>query len=521
MFENFFAFTETSIHWIDVSLIIAYMAGITIFGYFFSKRIKTSSDYFLAGRSLPWWIIGMSIIGTNIGSNDYVGAAGGAYRIGIAQANFEWIGAIPAMVLSAFIFIPFYWRAGVFSIPEYLGKRYSDAVRVISAIILTLFSIIIVGVFLWATSLMLKTYLGWPIPFSILVTATVVGFYTISGGLGAVAITDSIQLVIMFTGAIAVAILGISEAGGLEHFINTIQAEHPSHLKAFLPSDHEFFPWPGVILGLGMVLSPAYWCTNQAILQRTLGARSEWDGRASMMLAAIAKTFVPFLIVLPGLLALTMIPGGLDNQDQALPWVIKNILPVGLSGLMFVAFIAALQSSIDSTMISASVMITRDIIGVVTGRGVDELRDLKLGKIFTFMVLIIGIFCAPLTAKFEGIYVFVQFALSLFQGPMLALILMGILSKKMTPKAGLWSLVIGVASALLMGLPSLLGNLGFTGAAQAAGGWDINMLYIAFWSFIISIVSLVTISRFTEPKTEKELENLTYSKTVPGVHTND
>lgn len=490
------SFTDTGVHWIDVALIVLYLGGITIFGYYFSKRVKSSTDYFLAGKSLPWWIIGMSIIGTNIGSNDYVGAAGSAYSIGIAQANFEWIGAIPAMIISAFIFIPFYWRAGVFSIPEYLGRRYNDAVRVISAVILSIFSTVIVGVFLWATAIMLQTYLGWPIWFSILVTSVVVGFYTISGGLGAVAITDSIQLVIMFGGALAVAVIGINRVGGMDQFLTTLQTDFPGHMNVFLPSDHHAFPWPGVILGLGFVLSPAYWCANQAVLQRTMAARTEWDGRASMILAAIAKTFVPFLIVLPGFLALVMVKGGLENQDQALPWVIKNILPPGISGLMFVAFIAALQSSIDSTMNSTSVMITRDIVGIISKKGADEQRDLKLGKIFTFAVLVVGMIFAPLTARFEGIYVFIQQVLSLFQGPIFALIILGILYRKGTAAAGLASLVSGLFFA------ALLNSMG------------LNMLYIAFWSFVFSVIVILIVSRFTEQKRDSDLVNLTYADTV-------
>ncbi len=506
-----FSFAQSDVHPIDISLIIAYLLGLTIFGFFFGKRIKSASDYFLAGKSLSWWLIGLSIIGTNIGSNDYVGGAGGAYKIGIAQANFEWIGAIPAMILSALVFIPFYWRAGVFSIPEYLGKRYNDAVRIISAVILSLFSIVITGVFLWSTALMLKTYLGWPISFSIIVTSAVSGFYTITGGLEAVAITDAIQVGIMFVGASIVTFVGFQRAGGFTQFVQTVRAKHPLHLKAFLPSNHPSFPWPGVLLGLGMVLSPAYWCANQAILQRSLGAKTEWDGRASMIFAALAKMFVPFMIVIPGFFALILCKDPLANADQALPWVVKNLLPVGVSGLMFVAFIAALQSSITSTINSTSVMITRDIVGLIYPRTMGGDLELRLGKFFTFAVLVVGMLCAPITAKFEGIYVFVQFMLSLFQGPMFALTLLGIMRKEITPTAGLWTIILGVSFALMMGLPTLLDNLGFNDLAQTFGGWKINMLYIAFWTFVLSVFSLFAISKFTVPKSDEELKNLTYT----------
>lgn len=491
--KELFAFASVRIEWIDLVLIFIYFAGISFYGYLYHKRIKTSHDYFLAGRNLPWWIIGMSIIGTNIGSNDYVGGAGGAYRIGIAQANFEWIGAIPAMILAAFIFIPFYWRAGVFSIPEYLGKRYNDMVRCITAVVLSVFSILIVGVFLWATALMLQTYLGWPVWFSIFITAGVTGFYTVSGGLAAVAYTDAVQLVIMFVGAIVVAVLGIYEIGGISVFIREVQTRFPDHVNAFLPSTHEEFPWPGVLMGLALVLSPAYWCTNQAILQRCLGARNEWDGRASMMAAALAKTFVPLLIVLPGFLALLMARERLPHSDQALPWVVKNLLPPGVSGLMFVAFIAALQSSISSTLNSTSVMITRDIIGVISRGWMNDGRELRLGKAITTAALVAGMFLAPVTAHFRGIYVFVQQMLSFFQGPVFALILVGILSKRVTPAAGLWTLLSGLCFA------AVLGALG------------LNMLYIAFWSFIYSLAMLYLVSLFTTPKRAEDLLNLTYS----------
>ncbi len=494
--DNLLSFTHTDVSWIDLGLLFAYLAGISVYGYLFKSRVHTSRDYFLAGKSLPWWIIGMSIIGTNIGSNDYVGGAGGAYRIGMAQANFEWIGAIPAMIIAAFIFIPFYWRAGVFSIPEYLGKRYSEPVRVIAALILSLFSVLIVGVFLWATALMLQTYLGWPILLSIFITAGVVGLYTVSGGLAAVAYTDAVQLVIMFAGAVVVAVVGVNAAGGAVNFATQLQERFPDHLHTFLPSTHDEFPWPGVLLGLGLVLSPAYWCTNQAIMQRCLGARTEWDGKASMMFAAMAKTFVPLLIVLPGFFALLMAPEHLGLSDQALPWVVKNLLPPGVSGLLFVAFIAALQSSVSSTLNSASVMVTRDILGVIRSKRLDDAAELKMGRMITIAALAAGILCAPLTAQFRGIYVYVQQLLSFFQGPVFALLLMGILFKRITPRAGLWSLLLGLGFAALLGLAGL------------------NMLYMAFWSFVMSVALLFGISAFTRPKSASELENLTYTSVV-------
>ena len=452
--------------------------------------MKDSKDYFLAGRSLTWWVIGLSIIGTNIGTNSYIGASGNAYSIGIAQANFEWIGAIPAMIICSLIFIPLYWKAGVYSIPEYLGLRYNQPVRLVAALIACIVAVFAIGVGMWALALTLETYIGWPIWLGILVSGTVVGFYSISGGLAAVAITDSLQVCIMFLCGLIIVYLGLEGLGGWDNFASQLTEGHPTHLQTYLPADHESYPWPGVILGLGLVLSPAYWIGSQAILQRSLGAKSQWDASASMMFAAFAKTLVPLLIVFPGILALVM-KADIDYPDMALPWIIKNVLPAGISGLMFVAIIAALQSTIDSGINSTSLMITRDIRHVLLNDDSTE-NDLKIGRYLTLLILVIAMSIAPFIGELGGIFTFMQTVLSLFQGPMLALLLLGALSKRATPQAGLWTLITGVPIA---GIFLLLG---------------MNMLYVAFVTFCYSMIVLWLVSGVTKGLAEDQLDRLTY-----------
>jgi len=479
------------LHPIDLAVVVAYVALITFVGIRFAQRVKTAKDFFLAGRSLTWWVIGLSIIGTNVDTNGYIGASGNAYSIGIAQANFEWIGAIPAMIIAALIFIPLYWRAGVYSIPEYLGLRYNQAVRVVAASIVVTVSVFAMGVAMWALAITLQTFIGWPIWLGILVSGTVVGLYSVAGGLGAVAITDSIQVCIMFLCGLIIVGIGISDAGGSASFVAKLTAENPTHLQAYLPSDHESYPWHGVILGLGLVLSPAYWVGGQAILQRTLGAKTQWDASAGMMFAAVAKTFVPVLIVFPGLLALVMM-AEIEYPDMALPWIIKNVLPPGISGLMFIAIIAALQSTIDSSVNSTSLMLTRDVRHVLI-KNADPDNDLKVGRILTLVLLLLAMCTAPLVAEMGGIFTFLQTILSLFQGPMLALLILGAFTRRATPQAGLWTLISGVI---------------FASAASYAG---MNMLYVAFSSFIYAVIALWLLSGFTAPHPDKDLSTLTYS----------
>lgn len=478
------------LHPLDIALVAGYLLLIVAVGLGLSRKVETASDYFLAGRSLSWWVIGLSIIGTNVSAEGYLGAAGGAYNVGIAQANFEWIGAIPAMILAAFVFIPLYWRAGVYSIPEYLGLRYNQGVRVVTALIASVFMIFAIGVALWALALTLETFTGLPKWLGIGISALVVGLYSIAGGLRAVAFTDALQVTIMFCGGLVIVAIGLEQTGGISGFAAALAAARPEHGQLFLNAKHPDFPWPGVLLGLTIVLSPAYWCGSQVILQRTLGAKTEWDASASMLLAAFGKTLVPLLIVFPGMLAVVL-SADIAYPDMALPWVIKNVLPPGLSGLMFIAIIAALQSTVDSSLNSTALMLTRDVRGVLRRRA-DPVDDLRFGRRLTLIMLLLGVACAPITGQLGGIYVFLQTLLSLFQGPMLAMLVFGAFSTRPTPNGGLITLIVGTlcAAALLL-----------------AG---VNMLFVAFATFLLGLLLLWATSYVTKGLPAQRLSKLVY-----------
>lgn len=484
------------VHGVDLFIIVAYMIGILILGSIFNKSIKSSSDFFIAGKSLPFWIIGLSIIGSNIGATDYMGAAGGAFRFGLAQANYEWIGAIPAMILAAFIFIPFYWKAGVITVPEYMGLRYNQAVRAIEAFFIGTFMVFQLGVLLWASGLMLQTFLGWNIYLSIVITALVVGIYTFAGGMTAVTITDTVQVVIMVVGGVAVAVLGFIKAGGVAPVFENLAQSHPDHMKLLLPLDHPVYPWLGVLLGLAFVLSPSYWCAHQVIIQRTLSAKNEWHGKASIIFAALFKLIMPVLIMLPGFFALVFLAkdAGLSDPDQALPWVIKNLLPAGLRGLVFVTFIAAIQSSMDSILNSASALFTRDIYAQFIKKDADDQHYLKFGRMLTIIFMIIGIVAAPLSQKFPGIFVANQTFASFFAGPTFATILLGIIWKRATGMGGLWGLLGGIFTAMILTFI-----------------FSISFLYVAWWSFVASILVNFVVSILTRAESDEKLRNLTLS----------
>ncbi len=487
---------------IDVFIVIVFLIGILFFGTFFRRFVKTSEDYFLAKRMLPWWAIGMSIVVADIGAIEYMGMAGGTYRFGLAQANFDWIGCIPAMLVAAIIFIPYYWKAGVYTVPEYLGRRYNVYVQSIEAFLWIAFLAFVLGIILWATAIFLNTMLGWPQWLSIIITASIVGIYTISGGLSAVVMTNALQLIIMFIGAIAVLVLGFKSVGGwgeMTEKIYSLGPEFKDHFKLLLPMDTTTpYPWAGIVFGATLVISPAYWIGNQAIIQASLGARNEWDAKAGVMWAAILKTLIPFLIAIPGLIALSLYPD-LSDGDRALPLLVKNLLPPGLTGLVFAAFFAALMSTVAAYLESAATLFTKDIYQKFVKKDASDKHYLTVGRILTAVIILFGIIIAPLSEKFPGIFVALQTIMSIFYGPTFAILLLGMLWKRSTQWGGLYGLILGVLlSSFLFTFKSHFFNI------------SEPFLYISWWSFVFAIFVNIIVSLFTKCKSDEELEGLVY-----------
>lgn len=487
---------------IDYFIVLLYFAGILWMGWYFKKFVKSSTDYFLAGKMLPFWAIGMSIVVTDIGALDFIGLTGQAYRYGIVVGNFDWIGSVPAMILAALVFVPYYWRAGVFTIPEYLGRRYNIYVRTINACVWLLILTLNLGIILWATGIMMSELMGWPIMTSIIVTVGIVGLYTIMGGLSAVVMTDTVQLVVMFIGGIAVLVLGLWKLGGWSAMVDKISSlgpEYSDHLSLVIsPEKNTPYPWTGIFFGLALVLAPAYFIANQTIVQRSLGAKNEWHAKASVLWGAFLKMFIPVLFVIPGLIALALIPD-IQDGDRAFPILIKQLLPPGMTGLVFAAFFAGLMSSVDSALNSAATIWTKDIYERFLKPDADDVHYLKVGRIFTGVLLVFAVITAPISDLFEGIYVYIQTIFSIFQGPTLAILLLGMFWRRTTQWGGLAGLLggIGVASILYLFKSSL-----FT--------IDDPFLYIAFWSFLSGLIFAIIVTVLTKPEPLDKIRGLVY-----------
>lgn len=500
---------EQALASIDMVIIGAYLLGVLAIGTFFAKYVSSSSDFFLAGRALPFWAIGMSIVATDIGATAIVAGGGAAYKYGLAQANLAWIGSIPAVLVAAFLFVPYYWRAGVYTIPEFLGKRFNFGVQAIQAVFWLGVLAAMLAVTLWMPAVFLQSTLGWNVHVSIWLTVAMVGIYTVSGGLAAVVMTDVLQMVIIFIGTAAILVLSLIELGGWSGMREAVLAmEHTqNHFTLLLPHDTLTpLPWTGIVFGLGIVLATAYFVGHQAIVQRVLGARSEWDSKAGMLVAGLLQMFIPLLVYIPGLAAVALYPG-LEEADAAIPTLVAELLPAGLRGLMFAAFIAALMASVDSYLNSCSTVFVSDVYSKLyrslAGRTMTDRHGMILGRSLTAVLIVAAGLTAPMVAQFETIFDAVLTILSLIQGPTLALLLLGIMWRRTTQWGALAGLVLGVCNT---GILTWIGDDVFPS--------ENPYLFVSLWSFVFTVSVTVVVSLLTPPDPMEKIRGLVWGQVM-------
>ncbi len=499
-----------SISGFDVAIIFTYMAGILAIGTYYGKYVKSATDFFLAGRALPFWAIGMSIVVSDIGATDFVFVGGASYTYGVSAANFDWLGSMPAMAIAAFIFMPYYWRSSVYTIPEFLGKRYNAGVQVIHATIWGVFMVVMLAVIFWATSDFMHTIVGGPHWIWMAVTVAVVGIYTLSGGLAAVVMTDVIQMIVMFVGGLSLLALSMWEVGGWGSLKEKVSAMDPvkykDHFTLMLPNDTATdYPWAGIVFGLGLVMSTAYFSGHQGIVQRCFGARTEWDAKAGMLFGGFLKSLIPFMVALPGLAAIVIVPG-LASGDDAVPEMINRLMPPGVRGLTFSALVASFMSSADTYLSSASTIWTTDLYGRLyqwrKGKYPSEKHGLFVGRVFTVVFIAFALLMAYPIGTTPSMYNFIQTCLSMFQGPVFAILLLGIMWKRATQWGGLAGLLLGVAFS------TVLHNTDGLFAIKNA------FLFVAWWSFVFAFIVTVIVSLLTKPEPEEKLRGLIFGQVI-------
>lgn len=495
---------------IDIVLIVAYLAVVTAVALWASRGVKSSKDYFLAGKSLPWWAVALSLVVSDIGAKDMVGLATDGYRWGVVMMNFDFLGCIFAVLLAAFLFMPFFWMAGIYTVPEYLGRRYNSYVRTFFAVVWTVFMVATLGTIFVSAAAMFKVLLGWDFWLSVGIVAVAGIAYTTVGGLRAVVFTEVLSCIILIAGAALICFFGLERAGGWDAMRESVEklwwTEH--HFSLIPPADHPAFPWPAVFLGLGIVLGPAYWIGNQAIVQRDLGARSGNDARAAYVMCAAIKLVFPVLLVVPGLIALALFSDtlgapftgqlGQENPEWqgklVLPRLVVELLPRGALGVVVGAFLAGITSNLDSYVNSASTLLVSDIYKPFVRPRATDRECLRLGRFLT-----VGLICAGVAASYvvetyyrdKSVFEAFQDALTLFQGALFALLLLGMLWSRATQWGGLAGMLCGVASAVVL-----------------MWGYDMPYLWVAWWSFVVAVTATVAVSLVTRPYDTERLRGL-------------
>lgn len=436
---------DFSLHPIDLGVIGLYFVFMVAIALFFAGKNEDAEDYFLAGRRMVWPLVGFSLFASQISSTTLVGLAGDAYATGISVYNYEWVSAV-LMAFFAVFMVPLYLKSQVYTMPEYLERRYDGRARTYFAV-LTLFLNIVLDTAgsLYAGALILK--LVWPaVPIwqTIMLLAVLAGLYTVIGGLSAVMITDVVQAVLLLIGSMLIAVFAFNEAGGWAAISSAVD---PEKLKLIKPIDDPAMPWLGLVLGVPL-LGFYFWCTNQFMVQRVLGAKDVHHGRMGALLAGFLKLPVLFLMVLPGTAAILLYPE-LEKPDLVFPTLMFDLLPVGLLGLVFAGFIAALMSQIDSTLNSASTLVTMDFVRRRNPQMTTQ-QLLRVGRIVTVVFMLLAIAWAPQIEKFESLFKYLQLVLAYGVPPVVCLFLFGTFWPRANANAAFASVLAGIVAAVVV-----------------------------------------------------------------------
>ena len=471
------------------------------------QKSKNTEDYFLAGRNVGWFVIGASIFASNIGSEHVVGLAGTGAAGNIPLAHYElhaWI-----VLLLGWLFLPFYMRSGVYTMPEFLEKRFDSRSRWFLAIFSILGYILTkVSVTIYAGGIVISNLLGLDFTVSALLTVLVTGLYTILGGMRAVVYTEAIQTVILIIGATIITILGLDAVGGWSELK---LAAGPSHFNMWRPPSDPEFPWTGMIFG-GTIVGIWYWCTDQYIVQRTLSAANIKIGRRGAIFGAYLKILPIFIFLVPGIIAFVLKEQGVlhyEKSDEVFPALVTYLLPAGLRGLVAAGLMAALMSSLASVFNSSSTIFTVDIFKKLYPDTAED-KLLKIGRIATIAVMIIGFLWVPfLESLSKGtLYQYLQSVQAYIAPPITAVFLLGILWKRMNSNASFSILLLGILLAALRIWAELSVSADDVGVIATFA--NINFAHLAIYLFLGFVVVGIVVSLLTAPPSEDKIRGLTF-----------
>lgn len=501
----------TSIDWLVIALYFAVIAVGAVYATVKERRgtQETSADYFLAGRNTGWFIIGASLFSSNIGSEHLVGLAGTGAASGVAVAQFEILAAF-ILLLLGWLFTPFYLRSGVYTMPEFLERRYSPAARwYLAGVSIVGYVLTKISVTIFAGGVVFTALMGIDFWTGALTVVVATGIYTLFGGLRAVLITDTIQMVVLIGGSIVVTLVGLDAVGGWGELT---RAAGPEFMDMWKPANDPNFPWTGILFG-APILGVWYWCTDQFIVQRVLAARNLKEARRGTVFAGFLKLLPLFIFVIPGVIATVLARQGrlqLAAPDQALPTLIATLLPAGLRGLVVAGLLAALMSSLSSVFNSTSTLITWDVYKKLKPDA-SEKQLVLVGRLSTGVLVVLGLLWIPLMKLISGqLYQYIQSVQAYIAPPITAVFLLGLFWARLNARGAMTALLTG----LVLGMGRLVAELN----KASLDGWlftyaDINFLHFAALLFVICSAVLVAASMTAPAPSREQLAGLTFQTT--------
>ncbi|SDQ51249.1 sodium:solute symporter [Flagellimonas zhangzhouensis] len=502
--------TLDTFDWITISIYFLVLLGIAL--WVIRKKENNTEDYFLAGRNVGWFVVGASIFASNIGSEHVVGLAGAGAGNRLPMLIYEiqaWV-----VLILGWVFLPFYARAGVFTMPEFLEKRFDARARwILSVFSIVAYVLTKISVTIYAGGVVVSALLGIDFWTGAIATVVLTGIYTVLGGMRAVVYTETLQAVILVIGAAALTIIGLDHVGGWESMKETVTPEYLNMWRAASDPD---FPWPPLLIA-STITGIWYWCTDQYIVQRALTAKNIKEGRRGTIFGALLKLLPVFLFLIPGVIALTLKMRGeleWDSPDQAFPVLMSNLLPSGLRGLVAAGLLAALMSSLASVFNSCSTLFTVDIYKKLRPN-TPEKKLVRTGQIATIIVVIIGIIWIPIMANISGVlYEYLQSVQSYIAPPITAVFLLGIFHKRINAQGAFVTMITGfVVGAVRIVLELVKDSLNPDGFWYLMG--DMNFLSFASWFFLFCVILILAVSYATKAPSEEQLKNLTMATIDP------
>jgi SSS family solute:Na+ symporter len=514
LFASGVAVTHRTLAPVDLVIIAVYFVLVFGIGFYFSRKERTSEDYFLAGRNIGWFAIGASLFVSNISTEHFIGLAGSGATSGLAAGNFEWEASV-ILLLLGWVFVPFYLRSNVFTMPEFLERRFNrNCATYLASISIIAYIFTKISVHLYAAAIVLERVVGWNQWTAAIILVVATGIYTIAGGLAAVIYTDLVQTLILLAGAIALTFIGLDKVGGFSALRAAVPASYFHMVKPISDPD---FPWTGIFFG-APILGIWYWCTDQVIVQRVLSAKDEGHAKAGTIFAGFLKILPVFLLVVPGIIAFALYPqlftianGSVTNGDIAFPTAVVNLLPTGFVGLMIAALLAALMGAMSSVFNSASTMVTLDFYKKLRPAA-SEKQLVSFGRIATGGMVVLGLLWVPFIHVLSAqLWVYLQSVQAYISPPIAVCFIFGILWPRLNGQGAISSLLVGFVLGAVRFVLEVLDKTAHFESLAIRALIGMNFLHYSIVMFVVCALVLIGVSMMFPAPERKKIAGLTFA----------